>query len=160
MDNSRVKLSDQHAAVLRAAVLMRDQLDEELIIGEFARMVFFSRYHFTRVFSKFTGLPPGRFLAELRILAAEDLLVNSDLSFTEITYRVGYTSVGTFSTRFKAVTGKAPSEYRVTDDGSSVLRGGQARRGDSRLVMRTFRRAEILLGSPPASWTPASRTVA
>lgn len=77
------------------------------------------------------------------MLTAEDLLVTTGLSFTEITYRVGYTSVGTFSTRFKLVTGMSPSRYRAAfDPSTSPLRGGRISRGDTRLVLGTMRRAE------------------
>jgi transcriptional regulator GlxA family with amidase domain len=141
--------ASQHEAVLAAALMMRESLDQEVPVGELAKDIFFSRYHFTRIFSAVTGLPPGRFLSELRILVAEDLLVNTDLTFTEITYRVGYTSVGTFSSRFKAVTGKSPSDYRKTVTPlDSALRGGRARRGDTRLVLRTLAHAGSLF---PAS---------
>lgn len=137
---------NQRAAVFQAALFMQERMDEEIPVSNLAQSVFFSKYHFTRVFNKITGMPPGRFLAELRVLTAEDLLLSTDLSFTEITYRVGYTSVGTFSTRFKLVTGQSPSSYRRTIDlSTSVLRGGHALRGDTRLVMRTMERAEAFL---------------
>lgn len=145
----------QYEAVLSAAMMMRESLDQEVPIGDLARENFFSRYHFTRMFTAVTGLPPGRFLSELRVVVAEDLLVTTDLTFTEITYRVGYTSVGTFSSRFKAVTGKSPSDYRETAGPlDSVLRGGRARRGDTRLVLRTLSRAENLFAASSADEVP------
>lgn len=92
--------------------MMREHLSEPLTIDDLAEHAFFSKYHFTRVFQRYTGMSPGRFLAELRMMSAEHLLVTSDLSFTDITFRVGYASIGSFSSRFKVVLGLPPSEYR------------------------------------------------
>ncbi|MGL5851578.1 MAG: helix-turn-helix domain-containing protein [Phycicoccus sp.] len=102
----------QHTGVVRAVHMMREHLSEPLTINDLAEYAFFSKYHFTRVFQRYTGMPPGKFLAELRMMSAEHLLVTSDLSFTDITFRVGYASIGSFSSRFKVVLGLPPSEYR------------------------------------------------
>jgi AraC-like DNA-binding protein len=40
------------------------------------------------------------------------LLRRGDLSVTAICFAVGYSSLGTFSTRFTELVGVAPSEYR------------------------------------------------
>lgn len=102
----------QHSGVVRAIHLMRENLSEPLTIDVLAEQAFFSKYHFTRVFQRYTGMSPGKFLAELRMMSAEHLLVTSDLSFTDITFRVGYASIGSFSSRFKVVLGTPPSDYR------------------------------------------------
>ena len=102
----------QHSGVIRAIHMMREHLSEPLTIDDLAEHAFFSKYHFTRVFQRYTGMSPGKFLAELRMMSAEHLLVTSDLSFTDITFRVGYASIGSFSARFKVVLGIPPSEYR------------------------------------------------
>lgn len=154
--------SGQQIAILRTVLSMQAWLSEELSVTYLAEQAFFSKFHFTRIFSAHTGLPPGRFLAELRTLTAEDLLVNSQLSFTEITYRVGYTSVGTFSSRFKQVTGVSPTAYRLAmTPASSPLRGAQPRRGDTRLVLHALERAANLhLSAYPTPDAAKSRVVA
>src|SRR5262249_12400347 len=60
-----------------------------------------------------TGLSPGRFLSALRLQAAKQLLVSTSLSIADISNQVGYSSVGTFSSRFKSTVGVAPSVYRA-----------------------------------------------
>ena len=78
----------------------------------------FSKFHFCRLFQQVTGLPPGRFLAALRLVEAKRLLVSTSLSVTEISNQVGYSSVGTFSYRFKSMVGESPSFYRQLGDRS------------------------------------------
>jgi AraC-like DNA-binding protein len=43
---------------------------------------------------------------------AQRLLASEDMPVTDVCLAVGYTSMGTFSSRFAAQMGRAPSEYR------------------------------------------------
>jgi AraC-like DNA-binding protein len=91
---------------------MQTDLGNQLTIDDLARAAMFSKFHFCRLFLQITGLPPGRFLAALRLVEAKRLLVSTSLSVTEISNQVGYSSVGTFSYRFKNMVGESPSFYR------------------------------------------------
>lgn len=99
-------------AVTRAIDAMHDNLGEKLTIDDMARAAMFSKFHFSRVFRKITGISPGRFLSALRLEEAKRLLQGTDLTVTEISHRVGYASVGTFSSRFTIGVGVSPSSYR------------------------------------------------
>jgi AraC-like DNA-binding protein len=91
---------------------MRENLGEQLTLDEMARTAMFSKFHFTRMFQRVTGISPGRFLAAVRLQEAKELLISTSLSVTEITHRVGYSSVGTFSSRFSSSVGVSPRTYR------------------------------------------------
>src|SRR5437870_395167 len=54
-------------AVLRAIAAMRERLDEQLTVDDLARAAMFSKFHFTRLFQRLTGVSPGRFLSALRL---------------------------------------------------------------------------------------------
>ncbi|MGW3959620.1 helix-turn-helix domain-containing protein [Amycolatopsis sp. NPDC005003] len=99
-------------AVARAIVTMRDNLGERLTIDDLARAAMFSKFHFTRVFLRVTGLSPGRFLSALRLAEAKRLLTTTVISVADISHQVGYNSVGTFSARFSCSVGVSPSGYR------------------------------------------------
>ncbi|MEQ0565904.1 AraC family transcriptional regulator [Amycolatopsis sp. NEAU-NG30] len=99
-------------AVARAIVTMRDNLGERLTIDDLARAAMFSKFHFTRVFLRVTGLSPGRFLSALRLAEAKRLLAATQISVADISHQVGYNSVGTFSARFSGSVGVPPSGYR------------------------------------------------
>ncbi|MFF8830958.1 helix-turn-helix transcriptional regulator [Streptomyces sp. NPDC015131] len=73
----------------------------------------YSRFHFIRAFRAVYGETPGQYLSRRRIERAEEMLRTADLSVTEICGLVGFTSLGTFSARFKKATGLSPSEYRA-----------------------------------------------
>lgn len=100
------------AAVLRVINDMHANLGQELTIDDMARTAMFSKFHFTRVFRDVTGTSPGRFLSALRLQEAKRLLVDTRFSVADISSQVGYSSVGTFSSRFKSCVGVSPSVFR------------------------------------------------
>ncbi|MEV5972870.1 helix-turn-helix transcriptional regulator [Streptomyces sp. NPDC051921] len=73
----------------------------------------YSRFHFVRAFKAAYGETPGQYLSRRRIERAQEMLRTADLTVTEICALVGFSSLGTFSTRFKRQTGLSPSEYRA-----------------------------------------------
>jgi AraC family transcriptional regulator len=99
-------------AVRRAIDAMHDGLGEPLTVDDLARAAMFSKFHFSRIFQRVTGLSPGRFLSALRLQRAKQLLVSTSLNVADITHEVGYNSVGTFSTRFTSAVGISPTTYR------------------------------------------------
>ncbi|GAA1403232.1 helix-turn-helix domain-containing protein [Catellatospora coxensis] len=100
------------SAVERVIAVMRDNLEDQLTIDDMARVAMFSKFHFSRMFQRVTGLSPGRFLSALRLQQAKQLLVTTSFNVSDISLRVGYTSVGTFSTRFTRSVGLSPTIYR------------------------------------------------
>ncbi|MGC4788112.1 helix-turn-helix domain-containing protein [Micromonospora sp. DT178] len=99
-------------AVRRAIAAMHEKLGEQLTVDDMARAAMLSKFHFTRVFQQVTGVTPGRFLSALRLQRAKRLLVSTSLKVADISMRVGYSSVGTFSSRFTRSVGMPPTTYR------------------------------------------------
>lgn len=99
-------------AVRRAITTMRENMGEQLTVDDMARAALFSKFHFTRIFQRVTGVSPGRFLSALRLQQAKHLLVTTSLKVADISLLVGYNSVGTFSARFSRSVGMPPTAYR------------------------------------------------
>ncbi|MGC5032711.1 helix-turn-helix domain-containing protein [Micromonospora sp. DT229] len=99
-------------AVRRAINTMRQNMGEQLTVDDMARAALFSKFHFTRIFQRATGVSPGRFLSALRLQRAKHLLVTTSLKVADISLMVGYNSVGTFSARFSRSVGMPPTVYR------------------------------------------------
>ncbi|WP_246886075.1 helix-turn-helix transcriptional regulator [Streptomyces sp. GESEQ-4] len=91
----------------------RDWAEPSLDLDAVAAHAGYSRYHFIRAFKAAYGETPGQYLTHRRIERAEDLLRTADLTVTEICHLVGFSSLGTFSSRFKALTGLTPTAYRT-----------------------------------------------
>ena len=61
-----------------------------------------SKFHFARSFADVYGETPIRYLTRRRIERAQDLLRSANLTVTEICMAVGFSSLGSFSSRFTA----------------------------------------------------------
>lgn len=113
----------RHLAHLKQLRLAKDAMDRDwagpLDLDAVAAHAGYSRYHFVRAFKAVYGETPGQYLSRRRIERAEEMLRTANLSVTEICVLVGFSSLGTFSSRFKKQTGLSPSEYR----GKHVGRG-------------------------------------
>ena len=98
---------------LRAA---KDLIDrryaEPLDLDVLARRAACSRYHFLRAFDAAYGQTPGRYLSGRRIERAQELLRSANLTVTEVCMLVGFSSLGSFSRRFRELVGCSPTEYR------------------------------------------------
>lgn len=103
----------------------RDWADPGLDLDAVAACAGYSRYHFLRAFKDVYGETPGQYLTHRRIERAEEMLRCADLTVTEICSLVGFSSLGTFSARFKARTGLTPTEYRArhVGRGASLIPG-------------------------------------
>jgi len=95
----------------------RDHIDrhsaQPLDLERLARVASVSKYHFARSFEATYGETPMRYLTRRRIERAQDLLRGANLTVTEICLLVGFSSLGSFSSRFSRVVGLSPSAYRA-----------------------------------------------
>ena len=94
----------------------RDHADrnfaEPVDLDELAAVAMLSKFHFHRVFTTTYGRTPATYLSERRIERAQDLLRATNLTVTEVCHAVGFTSLGSFSSRFREIVGESPSEFQ------------------------------------------------
>ena len=95
---------------------VRDRMDREfdrpLDVEALARGVHMSSGHLSRSFRAAYGESPYSYLMTRRVERAMSLLRRGDLSVTDVCFAVGFSSLGTFSTRFTELVGMPPSTYR------------------------------------------------
>lgn len=89
-----------------------DNYNKPLHINELSKIAGYSEYHFIRFFKSQTGKTCTNFINALRIEKSLDLLINTNLSITEIAFNVGYDDVSYFIKVFKRLTSSTPSNYR------------------------------------------------
>ena len=95
----------------------RDLIDREFAsagsdLGSAALAAGIPKFHFVRLFDSLYGQTPGQYRATRRIERAQHLLRTANLSVTEVSHAVGFQSLGTFSRRFRAMTGESPSHFQ------------------------------------------------
>ncbi|MET8159226.1 AraC family transcriptional regulator [Sphaerisporangium sp. NPDC005289] len=96
--------------------LARDHIDRhyqsKLDLDRLAAVAGISKFYFVRCFESAYGETPNRYVLRRRLERAQDLLRFANLTVTEICMAVGFTSLGSFSSKFTQVVGESPSAYR------------------------------------------------
>lgn len=99
-------------AVERAIECIWERYSDPLSLAEIAGSALLSRFYFARLFREATGITPGRFLAAVRIYQAKRLLQSTSMNITEISFAVGYNSLGSFNNYFTGSVGVSPGRFR------------------------------------------------
>lgn len=126
-----------HFATEQAISTMWNRYADPLSLDEIADSAILSKFYFSRVFRSLTGTSPGRFLSAIRLFKAKNLLLETEMSVTEVAYGVGYNSLGTFTSRFTKSVGVTPIQYRSHTQadlaaGSATIPGPDGRPGRDR----------------------------
>jgi len=95
----------------------KDHVDREytepIDLETLAAIATMSKFHFQRLFTATYGVSPAAYLSQRRIERAQDLLRATNLTVTEVCHAVGFTSLGSFSSRFKEIVGETPSQFQA-----------------------------------------------
>jgi AraC-like DNA-binding protein len=105
-------VEESNRRLLRARDAMDLSYAQPLDVAALARIACVSEAHFIRTFRATFGETPHRYLQRRRVERSMFLLRESDRSVTDICLDVGYTSLGTFSRRFREIVGQSPRAYR------------------------------------------------
>ncbi|OZM71927.1 AraC family transcriptional regulator [Amycolatopsis antarctica] len=109
------------SAVQHAISSMHERYFDPITVNDLAAEVFVSPFHFSRMFAKVTGVTPGRYLTAVRLFEAKRLLLTTSLTVSDIVCSVGYSSVGTFTSRFTQAVGMTPTQYRSPEVGQLLV---------------------------------------
>lgn len=78
-------------------------------------------YHqLSRVFSEQTGTTLEKYIILLKIERVKELLSYKDLTLSEISYQMGYSSVQYLSNQFKQITGVTPKQFKDGKGGERI----------------------------------------
>jgi two-component system response regulator YesN len=97
--------------------------NEELSLNLVANSVFVSPNHFSAVFSQKTGNTFIKYLTDLRMNKAKELLKCTDMRTSDIGYAVGYKDPHYFSYLFKKTQKCTPKQYRSNSKGDTYGSG-------------------------------------
>ena len=109
----RVTFSNQQQIQTVIAVKrhMEEHFGEDLGLDLLAREHCISKFHLIRLFNRYYGHTPNQCLMQIRIRKAKAFLAGG-MSVTDTCFRVGFKSLGSFSSLFTTKVGISPSEYR------------------------------------------------
>lgn len=98
----------------RVRAYIEQHYAEALSIRDIAREFHASRDYIAHAFKHTTNYAPLQYLRRWRIGKAQTLLIDTDLSLTEVASRVGFDDPNYFSRVFRQVIGMPPGTFRRT----------------------------------------------
>ena len=98
--------------IARAVAAMHAQLARPWCLDELATIAQLSVSRFAHLFRRSLAVAPGRYLQNLRIERARQLLENSRAPVAEVRRAVGYADASHFARDFRRRLGMSPREYR------------------------------------------------
>lgn len=91
---------------------INDHYAEEVTLGDLETTLYTSRYSICRTFRRETGSTLIEYLQHKRILEAQRLLQESDLSITDVAFECGFSSAQHFYRVFKKFSSATPLQFQ------------------------------------------------
>ena len=98
--------------ILQTIDVMEQRLSERLTVAALSAMVNLSPSRFAHVFRRTMGVSPVRYLHDLRMRRARQLLLETSLPVHEVMRQVGWSDPSHFSKAFRRRFGMGPRRYR------------------------------------------------
>jgi len=108
-----VRRQEQAARLEPLLAHVREHYAERVSLETAARMCGLNRSQFSRVFKQISGLTLGRYLNQVRMTHAVELLEESRDSIAEIALRLGFSDQSHFDRRFRRTFERTPSQHRA-----------------------------------------------
>lgn len=85
---------------------------ENMTINNLAQMMHYNEYYFMKIFKQYTGKTFISYINEIRIEKSKYLILNTDLSITEIATKVGFNNTSYYIKKFQHLQGITPHKFR------------------------------------------------
>ena len=116
------QLSDDYARVEQVIYYLEKNASRQPSLSEIADHIHLSEYHFQRLFTRWVGISPKRFLQFITKEHAKQLLAKS-ASILEAAYQVGLSSPGRLHDLFITWEAVTPGEYKLHGEGLNISYG-------------------------------------
>ena len=92
---------------------IRDNFSDDLTTAELAAVAHLSPFHFLRMFRQSVGTTPYRYVVEVRMRRAAEMLQRTDHPVAQVAAACGYQSPGHFAAVFRRHFGTSPASFRA-----------------------------------------------
>lgn len=111
-NNSVMKQREYTELFLYICNYINVHCSEDLALDDVANLSGYSKYHFSRLFKQFTNVSFYKYLNKKRIESAEKLLMDKELTITEVALHCGFSSLSAFIRMFKIIKDCTPTEFK------------------------------------------------
>lgn len=102
-----------HRSYISEAVdYINKNYDKDISLKEITKKAYLSKFHFSRIFKKYTSYSPYQYLTTVRLNHCRELLLNHNYSIKEVADMCGFKRLDYFSAMFKKKFKYSPSLYR------------------------------------------------
>jgi len=119
---SATELSQHYQLIERAIQYIETNVQRQPELDEIASAIGLSEYHFQRLFTRWTGISPKRFMQFLTKEHAKELLARSE-NLLDTTHQVGLSSLGRLHDLFVNTEAVTPGEYKSRGAGLTIRYG-------------------------------------
>jgi AraC-like DNA-binding protein len=116
MDDKRAILIEKIKNVITEMIHYSDELPKMNYSDHISEKLNYDYTYLSNLFSEVKGITIQQFIIIHKIERAKELLMYNELSLTEISYKLHYSSVAHLSNQFKKVTGLSPSHFKQLKD--------------------------------------------
>ncbi|HMI66704.1 MAG TPA: helix-turn-helix domain-containing protein [Cyclobacteriaceae bacterium] len=116
MDDKRAVLIEKIINVITEMIHYSDELPKVNYSDFISQKLNYDYNYLSNLFSEVKGITLQQFIIVHKIERAKELLLYDELSLTEISYKLRYSSVAHLSNQFKKVTGLSPSHFKQLKD--------------------------------------------
>ncbi len=116
------QLREDYVLIEQAIDYLEHNAQRQPELGEIAAAVGLSEYHFQRVFTRWAGISPKRFLQFVTKENAKELLDGSE-NLLDTTYQVGLSSLGRLHDLFVTTEAVTPGQYKSRGSGLTIRYG-------------------------------------
>src|SRR5215217_9606756 len=114
--------SEDYQRIEQAILYLENHYREQPSLEEVAANIGLSEFHFQRLFTRWAGVSPKRFLQFLTKEGAKDLLSRSE-NLLDTTHQVGLSSLGRLHDLFVTTEAVTPGEYKSRGAGLTIRYG-------------------------------------
>jgi AraC-like DNA-binding protein len=116
MDDKRAVLIEKINNVITEMIHYADGIPKMNYSDYISKKLDYDYTYLSNLFSEVKGITIQQFIIIHKIERAKELLLYNELTLTEISYKLHYSSVAHLSNQFKKVTGLTPSHFKQMKD--------------------------------------------
>jgi len=121
LSNKKQALIEQIKMTLIQLIQSNDSLETVKLSDFLSKNINHDYHSLSHLFSSTEGLTIEKYFIHLKVERIKELVVYNEINLTEISYRLGYSSLAHLSAQFKQVTGMTPTAFKKLRDSKQRL---------------------------------------
>jgi AraC family transcriptional regulator of adaptative response/methylated-DNA-[protein]-cysteine methyltransferase len=122
MNTTFTQLSNDYQRIEQAILYLEDHYQEQPSLEDVAATIGLSEFHFQKLFTRWAGVSPKRFLQFLTKTGAKELLARSE-NLLDTTHQLGLSSLGRLHDLFVTTEAVSPGEFKSRGEGVTIRYG-------------------------------------